>query len=93
MYFAVDKKIFKLTKKPMELNYGELFLLAYIDSFRNGKVCYMTNKALANILGTSERTVVRWLTNLKQKELIKIYYEEIDCRERRVLASNLALTP
>jgi len=71
-----------LARAPTSLNYGQIIMLAYIKGFEN---CFITNKALAELLGTSERTIKRWVQELKEKNLLNVYYEEENGRERRIL--------
>ena len=92
MYIKIYDRALALARAPTELNYGEILTLSYIHSFyENGGRCFATNKALADVLETSERTVKRWIQNLKEKKLVDVYYEDVNGVERRVIGSKLAI--
>lgn len=82
-FIRVEPRMLTLVRAPTEISYGEVLFLSVVKSF-NGK-CFMTNKAFADLLCTSERTVKRWITNLRNKELIVVYYEEFNGAERRFI--------
>ena len=82
-FIKVEPRTLALVRAPTELNYGEVLLLSMISSF-DGK-CFMSNKGFADALCTSERTIKRWLTDLRIKELIIVYYEEVGGTERRII--------
>lgn len=92
MYIQIPDVLLHLAREPCCLNYGEIILLAHVTSLsKNGK-CYITNKALAELLCTSERTIKRWISDLRDKKLIIIYYEELNMGERRIIeVSKVAL--
>lgn len=80
MYVHLDEELLQLAREPTSLNYGEILLLALI---KNVDEFFMSNEAIANMFYTSIRTVKRWLSNLNQKELIAVYYENVNGKERR----------
>ena len=82
-FIKVEPRTLALVRAPTELNYGEVLLLSQIKSFDDK--CFMTNKAFAEALCTSERTIKRWLTDLRNKDLIFVYYEEVGGAERRII--------
>ena len=87
MYIQITDTLLQLAREPTELNYGEIMLLAHIISI--GK-CFMSNSSIADLFCTTERTIKRWLTNMKQKGIIKVYYENINGSERRVIVSDIS---
>ena len=92
MYIKIPDRILALARAPTEINYGEVILLSHIFALnKSGNKCFISNAALAELLGTSERTIKRWLQELRDKNLIDVYYEEVEGRERRVMVSKLSL--
>ena len=91
MYIKIDSRALRLAREPTELNYGEILLLSQIASLSEKGKCFMTNKAFAEMLCTSERTIKRWIADLRKKQLLDVYYEEISGFERRVMVSKVAL--
>ena len=84
MFINVDLKLFKLN-----LNYGEIFLLALITNYSKGNKFFMSNELIAKHLNTSTRTIKRWIANLRDNELIQIYYENIAGKERRIIVPKI----
>ena len=85
-------RILALARAPTEINDGEVILLSHIFALNeSGNKCFISNAALAELLGTSERTIKRWLQELRDKNLIDVYYEEVEGRERRVMVPKLSL--
>lgn len=93
MYVKVTDRALSLARSPTALNYGEIIMLSHIVSLSENGKCYMSNRAFADMLNTSERTIKRWIQDMREKQVLELYYEEQDDgRERRVLrVSNLAL--
>ena len=92
MYVKVSDRALTLARAPTELNYGQIIMLSHIYSLSENGKCYMTNRAFADMLHTSERTIKRWIQEMKEKKVLEVYYEVDDGRERRVLrVSKLAL--
>ena len=91
MYIRIDSRVLELARAPTELGYGEILLFSQIVSLSEKGKFFMTNKAIADLFCTSERTVKRWIANLKSKGLIDIFYEDIDGYEKRVMVSKMAL--
>lgn len=87
MYIKVCDNVLALARSPTELCYGEILLLSLIISFDK---CYMTNKTFAELLYSSERSIKRWLMNLKRNDLIEVYYDNVKGVERRVVVPKLA---
>ena len=79
MFFQTNTELFQ------DMGYGEAMLLCLIKSLSKKGKCYMTNKSLADVFNTSERTVQRWLMTLHQSGYITSYYEEVNGHERRVI--------
>lgn len=91
MYIQVSDKLLQFVRAPDELNYGEIILLSHIVSLNKGEnKCFMSNKALADLLNTTERTIKRWIAHLKERDLVKTYYEYNGSKERRVMVPNLS---
>ena len=55
-----------------DLNWIEKILLREIDSLSGEKPCWATNKYFAEFFGLSERSISRYINNLKDKKKIKI---------------------
>ena len=92
MYIKIYDRVLALARAPTRINYGEIIMLSYIYALsENGNRCFITNGALAELLGTSERTIKRWIQELRDKDLLDVYYDEIDGRECRVMVPKLAL--
>ena len=91
MYIKIPDRILALARAPTEINYGEVILLSHIFALNESSKCFISNAALAELLGTSERTIKRWLQELRDKNLIDIYYEEVEGRERRIMVPKLSL--
>lgn len=91
MYIKIYDRILALARAPTEINYGQVILLSYIYSLNENGDCFITNRALAELLGTSERTIKRWLQELKEKGLLDVYYEDFEGRERRFMVTELSL--
>ena len=85
MYVKVTDDVLALARPPTELNYGEIIMLAHIKGLSENGKCFMSNRAFADMLHTSERTVKRWIQEMREKHVLDIYYEEDEGRERRVL--------
>ena len=45
----------------------------------------MSNRAFADMLHTSERTIKRWVQEMREKHILEVYYEETEGREQRIL--------
>ena len=75
MYIRVDEAHLSLVEPPTSLNYGEVLLFALIEGSPKRKDCFMSNSTLAKVLHTSERTIERWIQNLRNKNLIVDYYD------------------
>lgn len=59
-------------------NVNCILLLAKIISFSSkGKKCVVLNKYFSDFFGVHERTVQKWLSELKKKEYIKIHETKI----------------
>lgn len=86
MYIKVNEDLLKLAREPTNLNYGEILLLAYIG---NLSTAYMTNETIANVLGTSIRTIKRWLSHLNELSLIEIYYDYVSGKEKRIIVPKI----
>lgn len=91
MYIKIPDRILALARAPTEINYGEVILLSHIFALNENNKCFISNAALAELLGTSERTIKRWLQELRDKDLIDVYYEEVEGRERRIIVPKLSL--
>ena len=89
-FVKIENELFKLTDKPHSLNYGEICLLAFISNYSKGNRFFMTNKLIATSLNTSERTIKRWIANLRDKKLILIHYEEVAGKEKRIIVPTFA---
>lgn len=82
MFVSVDDKLLKLAREPTNLNYGEIILLSLIKNLDD---FYMSNEAIAELFGTSIRTVKRWLSNLTELKLIVIYYDSENGKMKRFI--------
>lgn len=92
MYVKVSDRALTLARAPTNLNYGQIIMLSHIASLSESGKCYMSNRAFADMLHTSERTIKRWVQEMREKHILEVYYEETEGRERRVLrVSKLAL--
>ena len=67
VFLKVDKELFKLGLNPTEI----LIYAQVIEFDTNTKDCFMSDKAFAEMLGVSDKTVSRALAHLEEKNLIK----------------------
>ena len=85
MYINVNQNLLQLVKKPTCLNYGEIILLSLIKGMSEDERFFMSNEAIAELMGNSIRTVKRWMQNLHRLNLITSYTEKINGRETRII--------
>lgn len=64
---------------------GAKVLYGYIDRTRENNWSLVTNKELAKDVKVSERTIRRWISELKKENFIKANEEVDDGAKRRVL--------
>lgn len=64
---------------------GAKVLYGYIDRRRRDNWSLATNKELAKDMKVSERSISRWISELKKENFIKANEEVIDGAKRRVL--------
>lgn len=64
---------------------GAKVLYGYIDKARKNNLSLVTNKELAKEVKVSERTIRRWISELKKENFIKANEEVDDGAKRRVL--------
>ena len=85
MYININENSLKLVKKPTSLNYGEIILFSLIKGMSDDDRFFMSNEAIAELMGSSVRTIKRWLQNLHQQNLITSYTEKVYGRETRII--------
>ena len=85
MFLKVDKDLFKLGLNPTEI----LIYAQVIEFNTNTQDCFMSDKAFAEMLGVSDKTVSRALSSLEEKDLIKRETKNVrNGKERHIRVTN-----
>lgn len=85
VFLKVDKDLFKLGLNPTEV----LIYAQIIEFNTNTQDCFMSDKAFAEMLGVSEKTISRALANLETKGLIKRETKNVrNGKERHIHITN-----
>ena len=72
-FVKVNEELFKLTHEK-EINYQHVLLLSKIISLsQTQSACTASNDYFASVFCTEERTIQRWLSVLRDKEIIKTF--------------------
>lgn len=72
-FVKVNEELFKLTREK-DINYQHVLLLSKIISLSHTQsACTASNDYFAAVFCTEERTIQRWLSALKDKEIIKTF--------------------